>query len=193
MTFPELLILALALGTDAFAAAVGRGAARHCPGLRVAAGTALYFGIAEAAMVLLGFLVGAASKGPIESIDHWVAFGLLGAIGARMIWEGLRGESPGDPADDSPKSATPMAMTLTAIGTSIDSAVIGVTLALVGAAIAVAAPVIGVTSFLMSLAGVYLGRGLGPLLGRKAEVFGGLVLIAIGTRILLEHLGATPF
>lgn len=190
MSVAELLILALALGTDAFAAAIGRGAAAwDRPGLRVAATTALYFGVAEAVMVTAGFLVGASSRGLIESVDHWVAFALLGAIGGRMIWEAFRGGNGAEAGAAPSASAKPLAMALTAIGTSIDSAIVGVTLALVGAAIAVAAPVIGLTSYLMSLAGIYLGRGLGPLLGRKAEAFGGLVLIAIGTRILLEHLG----
>jgi putative Mn2+ efflux pump MntP len=133
----------------------------------------------------------------IESVDHWVAFALLSVIGGKMIRDGLQGGADPDPAADPATIALatearrgPLHMVMTAIGTSIDSAVVGVTLALVGVSVTLAAPLIGVTSFTMSLIGVLLGRKLGPLLGRKAEVLGGIALILIGTHILFDHLGA---
>jgi putative Mn2+ efflux pump MntP len=181
-----LFILALGLGSDAFAAAVAKGASTHHPRLRDRFGTALYFGGAEAIMVSIGFLIGVGFHDAIKDIDHWVAFVLLGIIGGKMLWEGFQGV---DEEDAHPKKrATPMIMVVTAIGTSIDSAVVGVTLALLGVSILLAAPMIGATSFTMSLIGVYIGHRVGPLLGKRAEIIGGLVLILIGTKILSDHL-----
>jgi putative Mn2+ efflux pump MntP len=196
MTLAALLILAVGLGSDAFAAAVANGAAARHPRLRDAAATAAYFGVAEGVMVALGFLLGTSFSSMIESIDHWVAFVLLSVIGGKMIRDGLQGEEDPDPAHDDPAAIAPgvrrgpLQMVLTAIGTSIDSAVVGVTLALVGVSLTLAVPLIGLTSFAMSLAGVLLGRRLGPLFGRKAEVLGGIALILIGAHILFDHLSA---
>lgn len=192
MTPAALFILAIGLGTDAFAAAVAKGAATHHPRLRDAAVTAAYFGTAEGLMVALGFALGSGFKGMIESIDHWIAFGLLAVIGGKMIVDGLRGDDdpPALETAPSPPRRAPLQLALTAIGTSIDSAIVGITLALLGVSVLTAAPLIGLTSFTMSLAGVYLGRRLGPLLGRKAEILGGLALILIGLHILVDHLGA---
>lgn len=207
MTLAALFILAIGLGSDAFAAAVAKGAADAHPRLRDAAGTAAYFGVAEGVMVALGFALGAGFRGMIESVDHWVAFGLLSAIGGKMIWDGLFGATDSEP-DPEPVSSpdpdavappgaaapaarrAPLKMVLTAIGTSIDSAVVGITLALVGVSLGLAVSLIGLTSFLMSLSGVMLGRRLGPLLGRRAEILGGGALILIGAHILFDHLSA---
>ena len=198
MTLAALFILAIGLGSDAFAAAVANGAANAHPRLRDACATAAYFGTAEGLMVALGFALGAGFRGMIESVDHWVAFGLLSVIGGKMIRDGLFGgeESDPDPDPDPQPTAAPGArpaagrMVLAAIGTSIDSAVVGITLALVGVSVALAAPLIGLTSFTMSLAGVLLGHRLGPLLGRRAEILGGAALILIGAHILIDHLSA---
>ena len=195
MTVAALFILAIGLGSDAFAAAVANGAATTHPRLRDAIATAACFGTAEGLMVALGFGLGTGFRGMIESVDHWVAFALLSVIGGKMIRDGLLGGKEPDPGSD-PAAAVPgvrqapLRMVLTAIGTSIDSAVVGITLALVGVSLALAAPLIGLTSFTMSLIGVLLGHRLGPLLGRKAEILGGIALILIGAHILFDHLGA---
>lgn len=198
MTTIEILVLALALAADAFAAAVASGAAVNHPRVCDAAATALYFGIAEGLMVCAGFLAGGAARGLIEHLDHWIAFALLGLIGSKMVREGLSGdgEARAEPETGDPPAAprrdrgSVVARIVTAAGTSIDSAIVGVTLALIGVRLLFAAPVIGATSFLVSFIGVMLGRKLGPILGRRAEIVGGIVLIAIGTRILVDHLSA---
>jgi putative Mn2+ efflux pump MntP len=193
MTLAALFILAVGLGSDAFAAAVAKGAAAHHPRIRDAALTAAYFGTAEGLMVTAGFLLGASFRGMIESVDHWIAFGLLAAIGSKMIVDGLgsgENDPPENTANGSAARPAPLKLAVTAIGTSIDSAVVGITLALVGVSAVLAAPLIGATSFTMSLTGVMLGRRLGPLLGRRAEILGGAALILIGLNILVEHLGA---
>jgi putative Mn2+ efflux pump MntP len=138
-------------------------------------------------MVALGFAAGSTARGEIESVDHWIAFVLLSVIGGRMILAALSPVEAGGETRPAGR-ASPAVMALTALGTSIDSAVVGITLALVGVDPWLAVPLVGLASFSMSLTGVLLGRRLGAALGKWAEIAGGLVLIAIGTKILVDHL-----
>ncbi len=175
-------LLALALAMDAFAVSLAQGASArpgHGGALRIAAA----FGLAQALMPLIGWGLGLAFADAIRSFDHWVAFVLLAALGAKMLREALHGDAP---------SAAPAligwALGGAAIATSVDAAAVGITLPMLGAPVAVACTVIGVVTAGLCYAGVRIGAAGGARLGKAAEVIGGLLLIAIGAKILVEHL-----
>lgn len=179
-----LALTALALSTDAFAASVARGAIQRNSSWRQAAGNGLVFGGTEGLMCLLGWALASTVAELISAIDHWIALLLLGFIGLRMIREAL-----GDEADDGGTGERTDGLgttLLTAVGTSIDSAVVGVALYLANGPIW-SALVVGLTSTLMSTLGFLLGPMAGRLIGRRAEIIGGLVLIAIGVGIWIDH------
>lgn len=182
----ELVLLSIALSMDAFAAALGQGAAA---GSTKIAGRAirvgLAFGGAQALMPLLGWALGLAFAAVIRDVDHWVAFVLLGFVGVRMMREGLadRGQDASPASPDAGR-----ALFIVAIATSIDAAAAGITLPLLGQPVILSCLVIGATTLALSVAGVLLGRTVGLVAGRRGEVIGGSVLIAIGTKILIEHL-----
>lgn len=186
MTPGAIAVLSLSMSTDAFAAAVGRGAS-HRPDWRSAVKAGAVFGIIEAITPLIGWTLGLIAAGLVERIDHWIAFGLLGAVGAKMIWEACK---PAE-ADEAPVPAKSGAWALvaTAVGTSIDAAAVGVGLAFIGVNIWVIALSIGLTTFVLTTIGMMIGRAVGARFGKAAEFVGGLALIALGTTILLEHLG----
>jgi putative Mn2+ efflux pump MntP len=182
--------LAFAMSTDAFAAAIAKGAALQRPSWREALRTGAIFGVIEAITPLVGWLVGSVAAKYASSWDHWIAFSLLAGLGARMIWAGLRaGESP---VDTRPERHSFWILALTGLATSIDALAVGVGLAFVEVEIGWVAAAIGLTTFVMVAVGVMLGRVLGAIAGKRAEIVGGLLLIGIGTAILVEHLGATP-
>jgi manganese efflux pump family protein len=178
-----LLLLAVALSMDAFAAALSHGAAaRSRPGASEALRVGLAFGSAQALMPLLGWALGIAFISIIRDVDHWVAFVLLGLIGGRMVREGLRADN----AASAPRSGK-WALLTAAIATSIDAAAAGVTLPVLDQPILLACAVIGAVTLILSTTGVFIGKIAGALIGRRAEVLGGLVLIGIGAKILVEH------
>lgn len=174
------------MSTDAFAAAVGKGAALHKPSLREALKTGLIFGIIEGLTPILGWALGRVAAPYVVAWDHWIAFALLGLLGGRMIWAGLA-----QPAADEEKPASHSfwVLAITGFATSIDAMVVGVGLAIMGADIAITAAAIGLSTFIMVTIGVMLGRVLGVIAGRRAEVVGGLLLVGIGCLILYEHIG----
>lgn len=179
--------LALAMSTDAFAAAIGKGAVLQRPQLREALRTGLIFGVIEGLTPLLGWALGTAAAPFVEAWDHWIAFVLLGALGLRMIREGC---SAPEPEDEKPSSHSFWRLALTGMATSIDALIVGAGLAFIDANIFVTAAAIGFATFVMVTIGVMLGRGLGALVGKRAELLGGVVLIVIGSVILYEHLHA---
>lgn len=180
-----LIFLAVALSADAFAAALCRGAGHQD---RSAWRDALFvgaaFGGAQGLMPLVGWGLGVAFATVIAAVDHWIAFALLAFLGVRMIREGLKRDEPD--CDEVPAPAG-LALLTTAVATSIDAAAAGVSLPLLGVPIAVACFTIGAVTFVLSTAGVRLGAVLGARIGKRAEVLGGLALIALGTKILIEH------
>ena len=185
----ELLGIAVGLSMDAFAVAVCKGLSNKRIGFVGALTVGLYFGVFQALMPLIGYLAGSQFKEGIEAYDHWIAFVLLAVIGGKMLKEGLEtcpeGEEQGaDGGSLSPKSMLPLA-----IATSIDALAVGVSFAFLNIHIAPAVSLIGVTTFLLSIGGVYTGKMFGLRFKSKAEVLGGSVLILIGLKILLEHLG----
>jgi putative Mn2+ efflux pump MntP len=181
MTPGAIAVLSLSMSADAFAAAVGRGAA-HRPAVVQAMRAGLVFGVIEAITPLIGW-----SLGLIAKIDHWVAFALLAAVGARMVWEGLK---PAEAAEDAaPRRAGAWALVATAIGTSIDAAAVGVGLAFIGVNIWIIAASIGFTTFVLTTIGMLIGKAVGARFGKTAELLGGVALIGIGALILAEHMG----
>ncbi len=188
MGFWELFLTAAALSMDAFAVSVCKGLSARTLKARDAAKTGLFFGGFQALMPLLGWLLGRQFERYIVEIDHWIAFVLLGFIGGKMIWEALRG---GD-GDDSGSFAF-KELLLLAIATSIDALAVGVTFAFLSVDIWSSVAVIGVTTFAFSFGGVYLGNKVGGRFHEKAELAGGVILILIGLKILLEHLGVINF
>lgn len=186
MTPLSIGVLALSMSVDAFIASLGKGAAERRPGLGAALRTGAIFGAVETATPLIGWAAGVAASRHVAAVDHWVAFCLLGAVGAHMIFQALarRGEAA------SPARASGWGTALTALGTSIDAMAVGVSLAFLQVNIVLVALAIGATTLLMSATGVLAGRLVGRRLGRIAELGGGVALIGLGAAILLEHLAA---
>lgn len=191
MSIFALILLAFSMSVDAFAAAIGKGAALKKPSMREIVRTALIFGGVEMLTPVIGWLAGQAAQSLIAEYDHWLAFGLLLVLGVRMIREGLSSDD-GEQEDETTGTSNQHSLSIliiTAIATSIDSMVVGVSLAFLDVNIMVAAIAIGCATTLMAGIGMKLGGLLGTAVGKRAELFGGLVLIGIGTSILVEHLG----
>lgn len=183
MSLFELFILAVGLSMDAFAVSI-------CKGLSVgelkpkhALICGLYFGGFQALMPFLGWLLGIQFQSFITSVDHWIAFILLGIIGLNMIKESRSQEEECPDASFGPKAMLPLA-----VATSIDALAVGVTFAFLDVQIAPAVSFIGVITFLLSAVGVKIGNVFGLKYKSKAELFGGIVLVAMGLKILIEHL-----
>ncbi|PWH06123.1 hypothetical protein DEO23_09965 [Brachybacterium endophyticum] len=191
-TAATLLILALGVSADAFAVSLGRGLQIRGKLLFNALVLAAAFGIAQAVMPLLGWLLGAAFGSYVDKVDHWIAFGLLALVGGRMIWQALHPEAeeelPEDP-DHPDHRVTPREVTVLALATSIDAFAVGISIAFSKLSIWMAVPVIGVVTFVLSFVAVFLGQRIGRRFRTPAEVIGGIILILIGLQILLEHLG----
>ena len=176
-------VIAFSMSADAFAAALGKGCSLDRPRPGEALRMGLVFGLVEATTPVIGWAAGLAASGYIAAIDHWVAFVLLSIIGGRMIWEGMNRS----PEQERPRRHSFGQLITTAIGTSIDALVVGATLALLDASIIVTALAIGLATFAMATIGVLIGRVVGGRFGRIAEALGGVGLILIGLRILIEH------
>ncbi len=187
MNLSATLILAFGMSMDAFAASIGKGAVLHKPRFRDAIRTGLIFGLIEAITPLIGWALGFFASQYILEWDHWVAFTLLVILGGRMIMEGMR-TSHAENNDEPVRRHTLFALICTAIATSLDAMAIGVGLAFLQVNIFHTAMVIGCATMIMVTLGMLIGRYIGPLMGKKAEIFGGVVLIGIGSNILYEHL-----
>ena len=181
--FGNLCLLAFGLGADAFAVSACKGLACPKVTLREAGIVAAWFGGFQAAMLLGGLWLGVLFGGVVQSLDHWIAFTLLALIGLNMVDEAIRGESQCRGALDAGD------MLVLAVATSIDAMAAGVTLVWQDAPHAVAVGVVGVAAAAMSAVGIFLGRSVGSLLGRWAQLAGGACLFWIGLKILLTHTG----
>lgn len=182
MTLLELFIIAVGLSMDAFAVSVCKGLSLQRMRWKHAILAGVYFGGFQAAMPSLGYLLGVQFQNTITSIDHWIAFILLGIIGANMVKEALsKEEEEVDPSFDV------KTMLLLAVATSIDALAVGVTFAFLKVRIVPAVLFIGVTTFFLSVIGVKVGNVFGSRYKAKAELIGGLILIGMGIKILLEH------
>lgn len=197
MAFYEVLLLGIGLSMDAFAAALCKGLAMKQWNLLHGIIIAGFFGFFQAAMPLAGWFLGSRLRGLIEAVDHWVAFGLLLFIGGKMIIDAIREMRSKESEEPAPYTLRIGELFVLAIATSIDALAVGLTFAMVGVGtgttgnglgIYVSCLVIGVTTFLLSFGGVIIGNRFGGRFQAKAELAGGIILILVGTRILIEHL-----
>ncbi len=180
----SLLILAVGLGMDAFTVALCGGMTMHPVRLRYAARVAFFFGGFQALMPVLGWLGGVGFRDLIARYDHWVAFGLLAFIGGKMVYSALKDGEACQPLD---VTSVPLLFTL-AVATSIDALAVGLSFAFLGLRIGVPITVIGLMAAAMSLSGVYLGKRCGALFQSRVQTVGGLILIGIGLKILVQDL-----
>lgn len=186
MGIVELFLIAVGLSMDAFAVAVCKGLAMKKCTWKKAGIVGLYFGVFQAGMPLAGYVLGVQFKEVIMSIDHWVAFGLLGIIGINMVRESRENCEECQTEDEALDVKTMVGL---AVATSIDALAVGVTFAFLQVKIVPAVSFIGVTTFLISVTGVRIGNIFGAKYKSKAELAGGIILILMGVKILLEHLG----
>jgi len=189
MNFISIVLLALAMSTDAFAAAVGKGTALQKPKWSEALRTGVIFGVIEAITPLVGWALGLSAANYVKEWDHWIAFALLGGLGLRMVWAGFK--TPDVDAPEKPERHGFWLLAITGFATSIDAMVVGVGLAFLDVPILPVAAVIGFTTFVMVTLGVIVGRVLGAVAGRWAEICGGIVLIGIGITIFIGHKNVT--
>ena len=182
MTFFELFLIGIGLSMDAFAVSICKGLSMQKIDKKYTLCIGLFFGGFQALMPLTGYLLGSRFSGYIERFDHWIAFVLLALIGGSMVRESRESAEELD-ADFSFRAMLPLA-----VATSIDALAVGVSLAALNVNIAAAAGFIGGVTFVCCLVGHFLGRRFGSLLGKRAEILGGLILIGIGLKILVEHL-----
>lgn len=185
MGFVELFILAVGLSMDAFAVSICKGLAMKKASWKAQFCCGAWFGGFQALMPLIGYFLGTLFIDAISAIDHWIAFGLLVIIGVNMLREALGSEEEAADADLSVKT-----MFIMAVATSIDALAVGISLAMAGVAnIWLAVLLIGATTFVLSAIGVKVGNVFGSRYEKKAEIVGGVILILLGVKILLEHLG----
>ena len=190
MTFFELFLIGIGLSMDAFAVSICKGLSMQKIDKTYTLCIGLFFGGFQALMPLAGYLLGSQFSGYIERYDHWIAFVLLALIGFSMIRES-RGE---DSEEEKPHAGVNLKeLLLLAVATSIDALAVGVTFAFLNVSIAPAVTVIGCTTFVISIAGVCVGNVFGARYKSRAELTGGVILILIGLKILLEHLGVIAF
>ena len=183
MNIFALILLAFAMSTDAFAAAISKGVKIQKPQLGYALKLGLTFGLIEAATPIIGWLLGKSASTYVEAWDHWIALTLLVGLGLHMIYESFNSHE-----EETPSQKQSFALIiLTAFGTSIDAMAVGVGLAFIDVNIGIAAALIGIATFTMVTIGVMLGSALGSMIGRRAETFGGVILILVGLWIFYSH------
>ena len=185
MNLSATILLAFGMSMDAFAASIGKGATLHKPKFSEAVRTGLIFGAIETLTPLVGWGLGMLASQFILEWNHWIAFILLVFLGGRMIVEGFRGDS--DEACEVPHRHGFWLLVTTAFATSLYAMAVGVGLAFLQVSIVTTALAIGCATFIMSTLGMMVGRFIGPLLGKRAEILGGIVLIGIGSEILWSH------
>lgn len=186
MSLLSIILLGLAMSTDAFAAALGRGAGMRHARWPEALRTGLIFGVVEGLTPVIGWLLGSAAARYVEAWDHWIAFVLLVALGLHLIWKAVHDDADADD-ENGPARTGLVATAVAGFATSIDAMAVGVGLAFVEVNIALVAVVIGLCTFTLVSIGVMAGHALGTLIGKRAEIAGGIILIVVGCVILYEH------
>lgn len=184
MNFVEIFLIAVSMAMDAFAVCLSAGARPDTNGARPTFRLAFHFGLFQFLMPVVGWLGGTIISSVIAPFDHWIAFGLLAFVGARMIHSGLNPDGESHKVDPS----RGLTMAMLSIAVSIDALAIGLTLAFLKISIWYPALVIGVVTGLISWLGLRIGNHLGILFGKRMEIFGGVILVLIGLRILYSHL-----
>ena len=191
MGVAELLILAVGLSMDAFAVSICKGLSMKKAGLKEGSICGAWFGGFQALMPVIGFFLGSLFADAIKAFDHWVAFGLLVIIGINMLKEAF---SKCDCCEGHDADLSAKGMFVMAVATSIDALAVGISLAMAGNVnIWVAVALIGVVTFCMCALGVKIGNIFGNRFEKKAQIAGGVILVLLGIKILLEHLGVLPW
>ena len=185
MSFWEILLLAIGVSMDAFAVSIGKGLTARRASWREALTVGFWFGGFQALMPIIGYFLGISFADLVTRVDHWIAFGLLLLIGGNMIREALQQEDGSGPSDSSFGFRT---MLMLAIATSIDALALGISFAFLQTPIWSSVCIIGLTTFAFSVVGLLIGKKVGNRFHKGAEILGGLILIAIGVKILIEHL-----
>jgi len=212
MSFVEILLIGVGLSMDAFSVSIGKGLTTKRFSWRMALTCGLWFGFFQALMPVIGYYLGAQFEQYITAVDHWIAFGLLFLIGANMIREALSGKEESEASviarEERPKQSTVdecgllrsarndvsvKTMFLLAIATSIDALAVGISFACIQVRLWSSVLIIGLTTFLFSVLGVKIGNVFGSRFEKSAGILGGIILILIGLKILLEHLGIISF
>lgn len=188
MGIVELLLVAVGVSMDAFAVSICRGLGMRELNLRTAAVLALFFGGFQALMPLIGWALGSQLMGVIAPVDHWVAFVLLAFIGGKMLWEAVHDDGEEDCGCRDTSRIDLREFLVLAVATSIDALAVGISFAALAVDIVPAVSLIGVTTFAFSFVGVAVGHFFGARYERPASIVGGVVLVLIGLKILLEHL-----
>ncbi|QPC41657.1 manganese efflux pump [Kaustia mangrovi] len=179
-----ITMIAFGMSIDAFLASLGRGAGLHRPRVSDAMRTGLVFGLVETAIALAGWCAGVVASPYVGTVDHWIAFGLLGLVGGRMIYHAVRPASPWTAAR---RHGSALVLVATAVGTSIDALAVGVSLAILDVNMLVIAAAIGAATFVMATGGMLAGRLIGRQFGSWAEIAGGVGLMVLGLSILADH------
>ena len=193
MGFIELFVIGVGLSMDAFAVAVCKGLGMKMVNWRHAFVIALMFGGFQGLMPLIGWALGSQLTSLIEPVDHWIAFILLVFIGGKMLWDAFRGDDGCETCGCAEEKLDMRELLMMAVATSIDALAVGVTFAFLGVNVMAAVVVIGVTTFALSFVGVVVGNRFGARFEKPATVAGGVVLVLIGLKILLEHLRVIAF
>lgn len=188
----ELFLIGVGLSMDAFAVSICKGLGMNKINKKQAFTIGLYFGGFQALMPLIGWFLGIRFQQYITSIDHWIAFILLVCIGGKMVVEAVR-DKDDEVVEKKDQPLNHKEMFLLAVATSIDALAVGITFAFLDTPIIEAIVIIGCTTFVLSIVGVIVGNFFGTRYKKKAEIIGGIILILIGLKILLEHLGILPF
>lgn len=191
--FITLLLMGIGLAMDAFAVSICKGLAMRKVNKKQCFVIALFFGGFQALMPAIGWLLGSRFEQYIVSVDHWIAFILLGFIGGKMIWEAIREKEDQDIVEQLDPPLNIKELLVMAVATSIDALAVGITFAFLGTPILEASLIIGVTTFVICVIGVYVGNFFGSKYKRKASIAGGIILVLLGIKILLEHLEVFTF
>ena len=192
MGFVELFLIGVGLSMDAFAVSICKGLGMSRLNMRQTAVISLFFGGFQALMPLIGWALGSQLTDFITPIDHWIAFGLLAFVGGKMLWDAFH-EDDEDEGVQTDEKLDLKELLMLAIATSIDALAVGITFAFLQVAIVPSITIIGLTTFVISFAGVAVGHFFGARFEKPATIVGGVVLILIGVKILLEHLGVIAF
>lgn len=180
----NLFLISVSLAMDCFAVSIAGGAAALKPKVTNALKVGVSFGSFQAVMPIIGWLAGFSFKNLIENVDHWIAFSLLGIIGVKMLYEAFKKNADGSKTDITRMPA----LLILSVATSIDALVVGITLSLLDIPLYLSVLIIGMFALLFSFAGYMLGNRIGKFAGNKVEIIGGIILVGIGIKILVEHL-----
>lgn len=192
MGFIEIFLIGVGLSMDAFAVSVCKGLGMHRINYGHAVVIALFFGVFQALMPVIGWLLGSTFAAYVTAFDHWIAFGLLAVVGGKMLWDAFHDDEDDEVEQSAPKLDI-RELFMLALATSIDALAVGISFSFLEINILEAVLVIGVTTFALSFIGVVFGNRFGTRFERPSQIAGGVVLILIGLKILLEHLDILAF